>query len=172
MWLIHIVGKYRKHHNRTLWISFLSTQTASSICLLNSERTARTQFWELAFFSSGWNIECLIFQCHTIYHTHILVISFHTVWFWGWLARSFFVPIFLHSLSHLFLTRLFHEVLLAYICKIRTSYSQSFERYLIQSYVKKSCRFHLHGWNQVWFLLWFTLSCVSGSDLKIFKVYL
>lgn len=144
MWLIHIVGNYRKNRNRTLWISFLSTQTASSICLLNSEHTARTQFWKLAFFSSGWNIECFIFQCHTIYHAHILVISFHAVWFWGWLAHSFFVPIFLHSLSHFFLTRLSHEVVLACICKIRTSYYQSFERHLTEFW-EKSCKFHLHG---------------------------
>lgn len=137
-----------------------------------SEHTARTQFWELAFFSSGCNTECFIFQCHTIYHAHILVISFHSMVLRlvGSQLLCTYFPSF-SFLSHKDVCQL----LSAYICKIRTSYYQSFERHIVQTSRKKICRFHLHGLRRISFdfysgSLWILHSAVCQD--QSFQVHL
>lgn len=166
MWLIHTVGKYRKSWNRALWISFLSTQTAiKHMPIPLSEHTARTQFWELAFFSSGCNIECFIFQRHTIYHAHILVISFHSMVLG--LVGSQLLCTYFPSFSFSFLShQAVCQVLFAYVCKVRTNYYPSFERHIIQSSRKKAAGFICMVWKES-FLISTLVHSVFCSELCI-----
>lgn len=167
MWLIHSVGKYRMNWNRALWISFLSTQTATKhMPVWLSEHTARTQFWELAIFFFGCNTECFIFQCHTI------VISFHSMVL-GLVGSQLLCTYFpsFSFLSH----KNVCQLLSLYICKIRTSYYQSFERHTVQISRKKICRFHLHGLRRISFdfysgSLWILHSAMHQD--QSFQVYL
>lgn len=110
-----------------------------------SEHTARMQFWDLAFFSSGYDIECFIFQCHTIYHAHILVISFHSMVLG--LVGSQLLRTYFPSFSFLS-QKSVCQLLSVYICKIRTSYYQSFERHIIQTSREKSACFICMVWEE------------------------
>lgn len=154
---------------------FSPPKLQSSICLLTLWTYCQNPILELAFFSSGCNIECFIFQCHTIYHAHILAISFHSMVL-GMVGSQLLCTYFpsFSFLSHQSVCQL----LSVYICKIRTSYYQSFERHIVQTSRKKICRFHLHGLRRISFdfyfgSLWiFALSYASGSELPSLLVML
>lgn len=99
------------------------------------------------FLFLGCNTECFIFQCHTIYHAHILVISLHSTVLG--LVGSQLLCTYFPSFSCVFL---FHkavcQVLFTCVCKIRTKYYQSFERHIIQSSWKKAAGFICTVWEE------------------------
>lgn len=89
----------------------------------------------------------------------------------GWLTAPSYLFPFISFLSHNSVCQL----LSVYICKIRTSYYQSFERHTIQTSREKICMFHLHGLRRISFdfcsgSLWILHSAVRQD--QSFQVYL